>query len=58
MPEPMTPHEKECAYAALALCIERCKRLGDRAGLREYQAWLRDIERRPLLLENTEHVAS
>lgn len=45
---PMTPHEKECAFAALALRIERAKTPKER---REMKQWLREIKAAPLLLE-------
>lgn len=40
----MTRHEKECAYAALALRLERAKSAAER---KELRAWLAEIEAAP-----------
>lgn len=39
----MTGHEKDCALAALALRIERARKLGRNAELREMRQWYREV---------------
>jgi hypothetical protein len=46
---PMTPHEKECALAAVATLIERAeKEKRARKELKELRAWYREILREPI----------
>lgn len=45
---PLTTHEKECAFAAIAARIEASK---NRAEAREWRELLKEIEAAPLLQE-------
>lgn len=44
----MTLHEKECAFAALALLLERAKRQGRKDEARDIRKHIREIELTPL----------
>jgi len=44
----MTAHEKECAFAAIALRIERADKNRDRAEAREWRKLYREIEQAKL----------
>lgn len=44
----MSPHEKECAFAACAVRIELAEKRRDRREAREWRNFMREIERAPL----------
>ena len=42
-PQQMTPHEKECALAAIAARIEAAKKAGSRKELAEWRKFYREV---------------
>jgi hypothetical protein len=46
---PMTPHEKECAFAACGLRLEAAIAKRDRKETREWRKLIREIEQAPTL---------
>jgi hypothetical protein len=47
----MSPHEKECAFAACALRLELAQKRRDRAEAKEWRQLMKEIEAAPLLKE-------
>jgi len=51
MARPMTPHEKECALAAIALRLEKAKTTAER---KEWRAFLREVKEAVLCYDDGE----